>query len=206
MTVPGYLLTTGLWPGYTIYSPGAVAKAGLKADVSSLVAATTRMPTQSEEDRAAAATQPYEAFIQVEHGVQVETDPRLLVLIGAAVAITLGAAAVGTGLAAADGRADLSTLAAVGASPRVRRGLSLSQSGVIAGLGSGLGAMAGLGAAIAIITALNQNEEYLWPGPGYLPIVVPWLSLLVALVITPLVAIFGAGLFTRSRLPIERRL
>jgi putative ABC transport system permease protein len=164
------------------------------------------MPTQKEEDRAAAATQPLEAFVQVEHGLTLETDPRLLLLIAASVAITLGAAGVGTGLAAADSRADLSTLAAVGASPRVRRGLSLSQSGVIAGLGSVLGALAGLGAAVAVITALNQSDDILWPGPGPLPIVPPWLALLVALVITPLVAILGAGLFTRSRLPIERRL
>ncbi len=206
MTFPGYLLTADEGWGSTVYSPGAVAKAGLSTAVSSLVASTTRMPTQREEDRAAAATQPLEAFVQIEHGPTLETDPRLLLLIAASVAITLGAAGVGTGLAAADGRADLSTLAAVGASPRVRRGLSLSQSGVIAGLGSALGALAGMGAAIAVITALNQSDDILWPGPGPLPIVPPWLALLVALVITPLVAILGAGLFTRSRLPIERRL
>jgi putative ABC transport system permease protein len=206
MTFTGYLLAANVGSGSTVYSPGAVAKAGLSTAVSSLVASTTRMPTQKEEDRAAAATQPLEAFVQVEHGLTLETDPRLLLLIAASVAITLGAAGVGTGLAAADSRADLSTLAAVGASPRVRRGLSLSQSGVIAGLGSVLGALAGLGAAVAVITALNQSDEILWPGPGPLPIVAPWLALLVALVITPLVAILGAGLFTRSRLPIERRL
>ena len=206
MTFPGYLLTTDDGWGSTVYSPGAVDKAGLGTAVGSLVASTNRMPTQQEEDRAAAATQPLEAFIQIEHGPTFETDPRLLLLIAAAVAITLGAAGVGTGLAAADSRTDLSTLAAVGASPRVRRGLSLSQSGVIAGLGSVLGAAAGMGAAIAVITALNQSENVLWPGPGPLPIVAPWLALLVALVITPFVAILGAGLFTRSRLPIERRL
>ena len=140
--------------------PGAVAKAGLSTAVSSLVASTTRMPTQREEDRAAAATQPLEAFVQIEHGPTLETDPRLLLLIAASVAITLGAAGVGTGLAAADGRADLSTLAAVGASPRVRRGLSLSQSGVIAGLGSVLGAMAGMGAAIAVITGAQPERRH----------------------------------------------
>jgi len=41
----------------------------------------------------------------------------------------LAAAAIATGLATADGRADLATLGAVGASPRVRRLMSLSQSG-----------------------------------------------------------------------------
>ncbi len=118
----------------------------------------------------------------------------------------MSAAAIGTGLAAADGRADLSTLAAVGASPRLRRGLSLSQSGVIAGLGSLLGALAGLGAAIAVLMALNQRYVDVWPGPPLLPIAVPWLNLVMALVVVPFVAILGAGLLTRSRLPIERRL
>jgi len=205
LTVPGYLLTTGVSPGSTIFAPQLVARAGFTTAVSSLVAATTRMPTQKEEDQTTAALQQLESGVQIEHGLSTETDPRLLLLMAAAVAITLGAAAVGTGLAAADGRADLSTLAAVGASPRVRRGLSLSQSGVIAGLGSGLGALAGAGAAIAVITALNQQSDG-WPDTSMLPIVVPWLSLLIALVIAPVLAILGAGLFTRSRLPIERRL
>jgi putative ABC transport system permease protein len=142
----------------------------------------------------------------VERGARLETDARLWILAAASALITLSAAAIGTGLAAADGRADLSTLAAVGASPRLRRGLSLSQSGVIAGLGSLLGAMAGLGAAIAILMALNQRYVDVWPGPPRLPIAVPWLSLLMALVVVPFVAILGAGLFTRSRLPIERRV
>jgi putative ABC transport system permease protein len=34
---------------------------------------------------------------------------------------------------------------------------------------------------------------------------VPWLSLAVALLVVPGIAILGAGLLTRSRLPIERR-
>jgi putative ABC transport system permease protein len=119
--------------------------------------------------------------------------------------ITLGAAAIATGLAAADGRADLGTLAAVGASPRVRRALSLSQSGVIAGLGSLLGAGAGLGASTAVLFALNQRYAGIWPAPTPYPITVPWLNLGVALLVVPLIAMLGAGLLTRSRLPIERR-
>jgi putative ABC transport system permease protein len=121
--------------------------------------------------------QPLHGYGYVEQGPARDTDARLWLLTAAAVAITIGAAAVGTGLAAADGRADLSTLAAVGASPRMRRGLSVSQSGVIALLGSGLGVLAGLGTAIAVISALNQRYADMWPGPGALPIVVPWLTL-----------------------------
>jgi len=100
----------------------------------------------------------------------------------------------------------LSTLAAVGASPTVRRGLSISQSGVIAGLGSVLGVLAGIGAAIAVIEANNNVYPRLWPDPGPVQPILPWVTLLVVLIVTPLIAILGAGLFTRSRLPIERRL
>jgi putative ABC transport system permease protein len=119
--------------------------------------------------------------------------------------IALGAAGLATGLAAADGRADLGTLAAVGASPRLRRALSLSQSGVIAGLGSLLGVIAGMGASIVVLHALNQGFAETWPPPSEYPIAVPWLNLGIALVVVPAVAMLGAGLLTRSRLPIERR-
>jgi putative ABC transport system permease protein len=204
--VPGYLLRTGIATAPTLVPPSLVAKVGLASTVDRMVATTSRMPSQAEEDRLALALEPLASYSNVERGAPTETDPRLWLLIAAAVTITIGAAAVGTGLAAADGRADLSTLAAVGASPTVRRGLSVSQSGVIAGLGSGLGVIAGLGAAIAVISALNLRFADQWPGGDPLPLVVPWVSLLIALVITPVVAVGGAGLLTRSRLPIERRL
>jgi putative ABC transport system permease protein len=107
---------------------------------------------------------------------------------------------------AADGRADLSTLAAVGASPRPRRGPSVSQAGVIAGLGSVLGSLAGIGAAVAVIVGNNQAyRRHEWPGLPVEP-ALPWPTPGVVLVAVPLVAILGAGLFTRSRLPVERRL
>jgi putative ABC transport system permease protein len=166
------------------------------------------VPTIEEEDRLRAALG---SELDKGLGMYVERGPRagtpgLLVLAVVAGVITLGAAAIATGLAAADGRADLTTLAAVGASPRVRRALSVSQSGVIAGLGSLLGAIAGLGAAIAVLTALNRGYADIWPAPAPYPIAVPWLNLGVALLVVPLVAMLGAGLLTRSRLPIERRL
>ena len=181
---------------------------GLGSVASIALATTSRVPTVAEEDRLRAALG---SQLSKGLGMYVERGPRagtagLLVLAIVAGLITLGAAAISTGLAAADGRADLSTLAAVGASPRVRRALSLSQSGVIAGLGSLLGAIAGLGAAAAVLFALNRAYADLWPAPTPYQIAVPWLNLGVALLVVPLVAMLGAGLLTRSRLPIERRL
>ncbi|MFL6144598.1 MAG: FtsX-like permease family protein [Labedaea sp.] len=167
------------------------------------VATTSRMPTVAEQDRLQA---------EVGDGLGVDVargegaqDQTLLILAIVAGVIALGAAALATGLAATDGRADLATLAAVGASPRLRRMLSLSQSGVIAGLGSLLGVIAGLGAASVVLFALNQHFADIWPAEAAYPITVPWLNLGVALVVVPAVAMLGAGLLTRSRLPVERR-
>jgi putative ABC transport system permease protein len=103
----------------------------------------------------------------------------------------------------AKGRSAL--VSAVGASPRVRRALVLSQAGVIAGLGSLLGAVAGLGAALAVLFAINRGYADVRPAPTPYPMVVPWLNVGVALVVVPVVAMLGAALLTRSRLPIERR-
>lgn len=76
---------------------------------------------------------------------------------------------------------------------------------MIAGLGSLLGVVAGLGAALAVLIALNQRYAGIWPAPTAYPLAVPWLNLVVAVVVVPVVATAGAGLLTRSRLPIERR-
>ena len=77
---------------------------------------------------------------------------------------------------------------------------------MIAGLGSLLGAIAGLGASIAVLAALNRAFADTWPAPTPYPISVPWLNVGVALLAVPLISMLGAGLLTRSRLPIERRL
>jgi putative ABC transport system permease protein len=207
LRVPGHLLTTGIGRGLAIVAPDLVTQAGLVTRPSTLVVVTSRMPNQSEQDKMHAQLQALgNDSAYVEPGPLIQTDVRIIVLLVAAAAITLAAAGVATALTAADGRQDLSTLAAVGASPRVRRGLSLSQSGVIAGLGSVLGALAGTAAAIAIIEVLNQGYRATWPGPTPMPIALPWLNLAVALLVVPGLAMLGAGTLTRSRLPIERRL
>lgn len=206
ITVPGYAMTTGTEPMGAIYSAAAVAAAGLPTRSAGVAVATTRMPTQAEEDALNAAMRDIDGrlSVSVERGPRGQEDPTALILAMVAGVITLGAASIATGLAAADGRADLSTLAAVGASPRVRRLLSLSQSGVIAGLGSTLGVVAGLGAAFAVLFAFNQAAVDRWPPEAPYPMNVPWTNLAVVLVV-PLVAMLAAGLLTRSRLPIEQR-
>ncbi|HEX5598726.1 MAG TPA: ABC transporter permease, partial [Micromonosporaceae bacterium] len=205
ITVPGHVLTTGIRPMHMLISPGAIAAAGLTAQPAGLVAIPPGMPSKADEDRLSAALADIGSLNwAIERGPRVRENPFLLILGIAAGLITLGAAAIATGLAAADGRGDLSTLAAVGASPRLRRLLSLSQSGLIAGVGSVLGVAAGLGSIFAVLFAFNQATVDVWPTKAPYPISVPWQSLLIIAVV-PLVAMLGAGLLTRSRLPIERR-
>jgi len=205
LTVPAHLLTTGS-PRYSvIVSPEAARAAGLVPQLGTLLFTTERMPTQAEQDAFLAALAEVGTTGYVASGpVSLTRAPMLLLLMAAAGLTALGAAAIATGLAAADRRGDLSTLAAVGAPPRVRRLLSLHQSGVVAGLGTVLGLLAGLGAAVAVLVGMNQQQTVIWPADPPIPITVPWL-IPVALLAVPVVAMLGAGLLTRSRLPIERR-
>jgi putative ABC transport system permease protein len=205
VTVPGY--PTDSYAGVLV-SPGAVRAAGLAHTPYGVVAATSRTPTPAEQDALTAALRELdeEALTAVvERGSpDVPRDPTVLVLTVVAGLITLGAAAVGTGLAAADGRSDLTVLAAVGASPAVRRWLSVCRSATIAGLGTVLGAVAGLGASTAVLVGYNQAGEFHWPAPPPYPITVPWATL-AALLLVPVVAMLGTGLLTGARLPAERR-
>jgi putative ABC transport system permease protein len=206
-TVPGYVSTTAVSRIFVAYSPQAVAGAGLAVEVKGIVVATSRMPSREEMGAFNAAT---EALGNDYHGsVATPSKPdatvNLVVLAIVAAVIALGAAGIATGLAAVDSRPDLATLGAVGASPGVRRRLTLSQAGVIAGLGSLLGAAAGIGAGWAVLAALNRKALSVWPSDMTYPLSVPWSNIAVAVLVVPVVAMLGTALFTRSKLPIERR-
>jgi putative ABC transport system permease protein len=206
VTVPGHLIAADLPRDGAIIPPAVAEQTGRELELNNLLITTTRMPTEAEEEAFAIAAADLGTTGWLERGPTAErADVRLLLLAVAAGVVALGAAGIATGLAAADRRPDLATLGAVGASPRVRRSLSLSQSGVIAGLGTALGLVAGLGGAIAVLVGLNQRYANSWPAPEPYPIAVPWLNLGVLLAV-PVIAMLGAGLLTRSRLPIERRL
>lgn len=207
VTVPGYVTTTAVSRIFIAYSPQAVAKAGLAVEVKGIVVATTRIPTRDEMGAFNAAT---EALGNYYHGAvatswKPDATVNLVVLAIVAAVIALGAAGIATGLAAVDSRPDLATLGAVGASPGVRRRLTLSQAGVISGMGSLLGAAAGIGAGWAVLAALNRKSLTVWPSDELYPLAVPWSNVAVAVLVVPVVAMLGTALFTRARLPIERR-
>jgi putative ABC transport system permease protein len=204
ITAPGYLLRAGPYAGGSILSPAVAKQAGFGVAATGLVAATSAPPTPVTDRLNAALAEAGSRRAFVEKGPDNDTEPFLYMLAAASGLITLGAAGTATGLAAADGRADLSTLAAIGAAPGVRRLLSLFHSGVIAGLGSILGAAAGIGSGFAVLAATNLSRAAEWPAPTPYPLTVPLLNLVLILLV-PLVAMLGAGLLIRSRLPIERR-
>ncbi|TDC73514.1 ABC transporter permease [Micromonospora sp. KC606] len=207
MAVPGYLLRGGLPVDRLVLSTAAAVRLGLAVVSEGFVVATDTAPTEAQQRRLVAELRPLASVIAVVEAEAPEPNrrPLLVLLAVAAGMITVGAAGVATGLAAAEARRDLSTLAAVGASPGVRRVLSVCQAGVIAGLGSVLGIVAGLGSATVILTSVNRQVAEAWPVQTPYPLVVPWPTLAVMAVV-PMVAMAGAGLFTRSRLAVERRL
>lgn len=205
MTVPGYVLEAGRYGSGNILSAAVAERAGFGVAATGLVAATAGPPETTVLDKLNAALAEAGAhFAFVETGPGNDDEPLLYLLAAASALITLGAVGTATGLAAADGRADLSTLAAIGAAPGVRRLLSLGQSGVIGGVGSILGMVAGIGSGFAVLAATNLSRASQWPAPTPYPLTVPWTNLMVILLV-PLVAMLAAGLLTRSRLPIERR-
>jgi len=155
-----------------------------------------RLPTQDEQDAAAAAVQETGAQgLIVERGYDSDYGLGLLALALGAAVITLGAAGIATGLAQADARADHATLAAVGANPRMRRSLAACQALVIAGLGTALGTAIGFVPAASLIGAIESLE-----------LEVPWVPLVALVVGLPLVAAAAAWAATRSKLPVDRRL
>ncbi|HEV2086766.1 MAG TPA: hypothetical protein VGR21_00510, partial [Cryptosporangiaceae bacterium] len=194
--------------GTLIVPSGLARELGLTAEPVAVAASTRRMPTVAEEDAVNATVQEQGlgSYVQIERGFTHQSDPSLLIAVLAAGLVTLGGAGIATGLAAADGRADLRTLAAVGATPRLRRRIAMSQSGVIAVLGAGIGSIAGTVSGITVVFALDPDQA--WHAPiRYLldAVAVPWLALGLVLVVVPAVAMVGAGVLTRSRLPSELR-
>jgi putative ABC transport system permease protein len=98
-------------------------------------------------------------------------------------------------LSAAEGRADLATLAAIGAPPRRRRSLAAAQAWVLGQLGCVLGV--GVGALY------GYTAHAAFGSPHF---VVPWAEVGGIVVVVPLFAGLLAWLLTRSRLPMVSRI
>ncbi|MFF5449047.1 FtsX-like permease family protein [Streptomyces sp. NPDC012888] len=157
-----------------------------------------------------------EVSVHIEKGYQGGDSLTLLALSLFAGLVTIGAAGIATGLAQADAEADLKTLAAVGAPPRVRRTLSGFQCGVVAAMGVVLGSAAGVLPAIGLKLTERREQLSFWeeavaggwgvatPKP-FVPIVIPWETLAGLLVLVPVGAALLAALVTRSSGALARR-
>lgn len=132
-----------------------------------------------------------------------------LALVGVAALVALAATWLSVGLAAAETRPDLATLAAVGAGPKVRRRVAAAQAAVIAVLGVGVGVVLGLALGWVLARwALQNGQEYVdLTGRGIvLGVEVPWLAVAVVAFVLPALALAGAWLTAPRNLPLARRL
>jgi putative ABC transport system permease protein len=200
-----------------IMAPEAVKTAGLATVPYGAYFSTDKMPSSEQRQRLDSELDKTgsNVSLNIEDGYSSENSIILLALTVFAGLVTIGAAGIATGLAQADAEADLKTLAAVGAPPRVRRTLSGFQCGVVAAMGVVLGSAAGVLPAIGLrLTERRQEmafyEKALDEGWGmsslpHVPILVPWGTLAALLIAVPVGAAILAALVTRSRGSMSRR-
>jgi putative ABC transport system permease protein len=205
VTIPAVQATIGGYSnlGGVIVSPATAHRLGLSTVLTERLLSLTRRPAQRELDAANALLLSRSPDANGQAGLSYERgldDSKLLLvplaLLAISTLVTFGVTTISTALSAAESRGDFATLSAVGASPFVRRRLAMGQAAVLALLGGILGIAAGLVPVAAVIAVR----------PGVLDFTVPWQVIALALVGVPVIAGAGAGLFTRSRLPLARRL
>ncbi|MFD5464677.1 FtsX-like permease family protein [Kitasatospora sp. NPDC127059] len=181
----------------------ALAKLGLSSAPQGSVWRPATPPDRKAQQRAAAAAAQLDHYseLDVERGYQSKGDALTLALTGFAGLVVLGAAGIATGLAAADSRQDQSTLAAVGAPPRIRRTMAGLQCALIALLGAVLGAANGFIPAVGLLKSRASGF-----GSKPMLLAAPWGELLLVVLVLPVVAGLLAALLTRSKVPLARRL
>ncbi|MBV6700000.1 FtsX-like permease family protein [Kitasatospora aureofaciens] len=211
ITVDAVLVTTSIKTAQAVLSPDTARRLGLGVAEAGSVWLPDGMPGDAAEQKAAGALGKLADHTQfsVERGYQTKGDLITLGLSGFAALVALGAAGIATGLAAADSQRDLTTLAAVGATPRIRRSLSGFQCGVIAAMGTLLGAVCGVVPAVALRKVLGAVKPY----PGISAeelanrslVVFPWIHVALIVIALPVIAAGLAALVTRSRISLLRR-
>jgi putative ABC transport system permease protein len=171
--------------------------------------------TSAQESRVESKVVLQNSDVYVERGFHQPYGVVLVLLVLVGGLVVLVAAVMATGLAMSEARPDLSTLAAIGARPRTRRVIAAAQSLVVGLVGTLLGVALGFVPGLAVtwpLTVTNYGgptssvggvDASVSTGPV---IAIPWTVLLVVVIAVPLIAALASGLFTRSRLPMVRRL
>ncbi|MFE6050113.1 FtsX-like permease family protein [Kitasatospora sp. NPDC056446] len=197
--------------GQAVISQATAAKLGFTATSAGSVWLPSSAPSDGSEQKATGelAKISDRQLLTVERGYQSPADLISLGLTVFAGLVALGAAGIATGLAAADSQRDLTTLAAVGAEPRIRRTLSGFQCGVIAGMGSLLGVVCGIVPGVALRKVEASASSYAGISPEELAnratLVFPWPTIAATVVLLPVLAACLAALLTRSRITLLRR-
>lgn len=181
-------------PGAYI-SARAAAEQGWKVRVEEIAVRYPAETSQDDLDAALTSAEDHGFDVWRDQSEEDEIELVNLALAGGAGLITLLGVGITVALSAAESRADLATLAAVGARPRRRRTLAGAQALVLSGLGTALGLLLGgvLGYAMG-------------PLSGESTFAVPWSNLGITVVVVPLLAIGVAMVATRSKLPMVRRV
>lgn len=173
-------------------------------DTAVVVTGTTISPDREKQVSDSLLATDDQAGFMVERGYQSDDETAVLqlILIGLGSVLMLGGTLTATFLALSDARPDLATLAAVGASPRRRRGVAAGYALVVGLVGALLGALVGFVPGIAItypLTSAGSADT----GP-YLD--VPWLMVLGLVIGLPLVTAAIVAATTRSRLTLVARM
>jgi putative ABC transport system permease protein len=177
-----------------LVSPALAGAQGWRTRVDQVLVRFSPKATSDDVDSALATAVDRRIWLSAESGSQITRDMVLLIVALVAGLVTLLGVGISIALSAAEGRADLATLAAVGAPPGRRRSLVAVQALLVGGLGGLLGVA--LGTFVAF-TARATTES-----PDF---VVPWWNLAAAGLGAPLLAAIVAALCTRGRLPLVRR-
>ncbi len=191
-------------PG-TVISPASAQRLGLVGAAQRTVLTVT-LPGRVTAGQQAAAAQVATRYAissgaNVDQGVADTKSVINLVILAAALLLALAAAAIATGLALADGRADHETLSAVGSSPATRRRLAGFTALVITGLGILIGVPIGLLIAKGLLNVDSIGVSAANP----VRFVVPWLNLGAMAAAAPLLTALGAMLLSRSTDTAARR-
>lgn len=196
ITLPAYLLPLPRYAGLpSLFVPPSFVKSmHWVTRVQEAVVRPAAPPSSATVHRLSAALGD-SASVYVERGPQARLGALLLVLLLASGLATLVGTSIAVALAMAESRADMATLAAVGASPGRRRLAAMGQAAVV----SGLGAVLGLGLGVLVGVSLLQ-------GSTSYPFSAPLRFIAVTVLVAPAVAVLVAGAVTRSRVPLTRRL
>ncbi|MFI2610849.1 ABC transporter permease [Kitasatospora sp. NPDC018619] len=198
-------------PAQVVVSPATAARLGFSTAPAGSVWLPAVMPSDGARQKAAGALAKLHdhEVLKIERGYESRTDLVRLGLNAFAALVALGAAGIATGLAAADSQRDLTTLAAVGAEPRIRRSLSGFQCGVIAAMGALLGVVCGVVPGVALRKVEAVANSY--PGmsaeelANKATLVFPWPTIAATVLVLPVLAAGLAALLTRSRITLLRR-